>query len=85
MYFKLANSTAIINTEGLRGVQPIMEEETMGPPYLEFRYDGGTTMQVGFKDDIELLSYLAALADKQLNVVEITNDMVDDYIDKRLG
>jgi len=85
MFIKLKNSINIISTDGLRGVQAFREKDTMDEkPYIEFRYDGGTTMQVGFKDDIELLSYLAALADT-LDVVEISNEMKDVYLDKRVA
>ena len=61
-FFRLANSPNVMTWDGLRGIRVTEGEFTLdGVPYLEFVYDGNTSIQVGFESDDQMNLYLDSL------------------------
>ena len=61
-FFSIATSDNVMSRIGLRAIK-VVNSELAGDnkPFLTFMYDGDTIIQVGFKDDDEMLYYLVAV------------------------
>jgi len=77
-FFSIVTSDNIVSRVGLRGIKVVNSKVVNSElarddePFLTFMYDGGTEIQVGFKNDDQMLYYLVAIRD-WLDV-----DLIDD-------